>query len=133
MVEAVTAEGVITVHGPLTAPEVIRVLKSSRVLLQPSAFESFSLVIGEALACGVPVIAFDSIGIREFFATPAVSLVPNGDIEALVNRARELLEKESERLRLGRLGLEYVTRFNWDRVVEHEAEIILQLARQEQN
>ena len=133
VVEAVTnsPDDVINVLGPLTAAETIRVLKSSRVLLQPSVFESFSLVVAEALACGVPVVAYDSIGIREFFVTPAVSLVPSGNIGALVNRAKELLEKESERLRLGQIGVDYAKRFNWDKVVEREAEMILRLSKQD--
>jgi putative colanic acid biosynthesis glycosyltransferase len=61
------------------------------VLLLPSEKETFSMVSAEALACGVPVIGFDSGAPREVAPEGYGSFVPYGDLdalEALVRAAR---------------------------------------------
>jgi glycosyltransferase involved in cell wall biosynthesis len=50
----------------------------------PSSWEGFPIVILEAFASGVPVIATDNLGARELIETGQNGwLVPNGNIEAL--------------------------------------------------
>jgi glycosyltransferase involved in cell wall biosynthesis len=121
---ASASKGRISITGPLSSDGVIRSMKASRLLLLPSQFESFSLVTAEALACAIPVVAFDSPGIREFFSTEAVRRVPSGDFEALVSKANEILENETEGVRLGKLGASYVSRYSWDEVAAREVQIL---------
>lgn len=62
------------------------------VLLLPSEKETFSMVCAEALACGVPVIGFDSGAPGEVAPEGFGSFVPYGDLdalEALVRAARD--------------------------------------------
>jgi glycosyltransferase involved in cell wall biosynthesis len=49
----------ITFSGLVSEEEKFRLMKSSRVFLMPSHYESWGIVIGEALASGVPVVAYD--------------------------------------------------------------------------
>ncbi len=114
--------------GALRDREVIAHLKASKVLVLPSSFESFSLVTGEALACGIPVLCFSSAGIREFFPTPAVIQVPLGDNHALIEKAVYLIENDAERAKLGEIGKTFVSRYDWHTVSSSEAQIILNLA-----
>jgi len=44
--------------GYVSEDEKFRLLKCSRLFLMPSHYESWGIVIGEALACGVPVLAY---------------------------------------------------------------------------
>ena len=74
-------------------------------------------MLGEALACGTPVVSTRSGG-PEDYVTPEVGrLVPVGDVEALADAlGRVLRERASfspERLR--RFALD---RFSWSRVVD---------------
>jgi glycosyltransferase involved in cell wall biosynthesis len=122
----------VRVIGPLTDRQVISVLKSSRVLVLPSPYESFSLVSVEALACGIPVATYDSPGTKEFLLTPAVVTVPLRDATELVRRAMEILEDDKKRVMLGKIGMEFVSRYNWSRIAADEARhyrIIVQLAK----
>ena len=44
--------------GLVSEEEKFRLLKSSRVFLMPSRYESWGIVVGEALVSGVPVVAY---------------------------------------------------------------------------
>ena len=65
------------------------VYKRARVLLMPSRWqEPFGIVGLEALTMGVPVVAWDSGGVREWLA----DVTPWGDIGALARALRSALE-----------------------------------------
>ena len=53
------------------------------VLLLPSQRETFSMVTAEALACGLPVIGFDSGAPKEVAPPGFGYFVPYGDVDAL--------------------------------------------------
>lgn len=48
----------VTFSGYVSEDEKLRLLKSSRLFLMPSRYESWGIVIGEALACGTPVLGY---------------------------------------------------------------------------
>lgn len=49
----------VTFSGLVSEDEKFRLLKASRVFAMPSRYESWGIVVGEALAAGVPVVAYD--------------------------------------------------------------------------
>ncbi|NJM56131.1 MAG: glycosyltransferase family 4 protein, partial [Verrucomicrobiae bacterium] len=57
----------VTFTGIVTEEEKFRVIKSSRLFLMPSRYESWGIVVGEALASGVPVLAYDLSCYRPVF------------------------------------------------------------------
>ena len=67
--------------GFVSEQEKFRLFKSSRVFLMPSHYESWGLVIGEALACGVPVVAYDLEPYRPVFGN-FLRYVPCFDLES---------------------------------------------------
>jgi glycosyltransferase involved in cell wall biosynthesis len=75
----------ITFYGPLFGESKSRMLETSDVLVVPSVWpETFAIVIVEAYARGVPVIATHSGGIPELVEEGQTGfLVPPGDITAL--------------------------------------------------
>ena len=52
--------------GKKSQKELIELLSACDVFVIASMGEGTSLSIAEALACGVPVVAIDAVGIREF-------------------------------------------------------------------
>lgn len=48
----------VTFSGLVTEEEKFRLLKSSRVFAMPSRYESWGIVVGEALVAGTPVVAY---------------------------------------------------------------------------
>jgi len=76
---------------------------ASDLLVLPSDYEPFGLVVNEAMLCGRPVIVSDRIGARYDLVREGEtgSVFPCGDVEALADTLRSLL---SDRSQLDRMG-----------------------------
>jgi len=57
----------VTFSGLVSEEEKFRLLKSTRVFVMPSRYESWGIVVGEAIASGVPVVAYDLACYRPVF------------------------------------------------------------------
>ena len=89
--------------GKLNETELIKNLQNSDLLILPSinSNEAFGLVLIEALACGVPVIASDLPGVRSVFTNLKEGLlVEPGKMEDLSAKIDFILENESLRKRM---------------------------------
>ena len=101
--------------GYLPEREKIDRIRRAHVLAYPSPKEGWGIAAIEASACGVPVVASDSPGLREAVRHGRTGLlVPHGDPEALAAALGRLLEDRAERDRLGRQGVEWASSFSWD-------------------
>jgi len=73
----------------------------------------------EAAACGVPVVASDSPGLRDSVRHGETGLlVPHGNVAALAAAVGRLLDDEPLRRRLGDAGVAWARRFSWDTAAE---------------
>jgi phosphatidylinositol alpha-mannosyltransferase len=97
--------------------ELRRELARADVLVAPSlGGESFGLVLVEAMAAGVPVVASDIAGYREVLPASAGVLVPPGDAGALADALGELLGDDEVRSRMGAAGRREAEQYAWPRV-----------------
>lgn len=79
------------------------------VFCLPSANEGLPLTILEAMACGVPVVGSNVMGINEVINDNVNGLLfPDGDETALAEKIKMLAQDESLRSKLHRAGLAYV-------------------------
>ena len=108
-----------------TAP----LLASSDLFLLPSENESFGLAALEAMACGLPVIATASGGMPEVIVDGETGyLAPVGDIDALAEGTRRLLEDVPRRSLFAATGRQRVEeRFRWDPVISQYEKLYGQL------
>ncbi|MGA7923351.1 MAG: glycosyltransferase family 4 protein [Thermoplasmata archaeon] len=105
-------------------------LREALVLVLPSEYEAFGLVLLEALAQGTPVIATRVGGIPEFIEDgKAGRLVPPGNVEALTAALEEVWNDEPLRRQRGDYGRSSVVpRYTWDRVVDRLEEVYREVA-----
>ena len=86
-------------------PNLEEVLSSCDLFLLPSETESFGMSALEALASEVPVIATDTGGLPELIIDGEVGfLLPVGDIDAMAERAIQILSDDSLQKRMGAAG-----------------------------
>jgi glycosyltransferase involved in cell wall biosynthesis len=116
--------------GQLPGAALAQVLGAARVVVMPSLMpESFGLTGLEALACGTPVVAFDSGGITEWLADGVTGFVVRwGDVSALAARVRQLLENDLLAERLGRQSQQHAQRFDLERHMNRLCEIYAEVA-----
>ena len=99
-------------HGRATGEELRAVLAGADVFCAPAlGGESFGVVLVEAMAAGLPVVASDLPGYASVLPPAAGRLVPPGDAGALSSALGDL------RARLGGAGRREAARYDWDAVV----------------
>jgi len=102
-----------TAVGRMDRDEVSDLLGSSRLLIQASHYEPFGLTVGEALACGVPVVATNEVGAAEHLDPSVCTVVPDGDLDALEAAVRaELARGPLDHARRARCREEVVRRYS---------------------
>jgi glycosyltransferase involved in cell wall biosynthesis len=85
----------VEVLGWVDRAKLARLYRRARALLLPSRWqEPFGIVGIEALAFGVPVVAWDSGGVREWH--PGRGLVPWGDVDGLARALTEAVRQTIE-------------------------------------
>jgi phosphatidylinositol alpha-mannosyltransferase len=90
--------------------------------------ESFGMVLVEAMAAGVPVVASDIPGYREVVRHDVDGiLVPPGDPTALAEAVRRVLADSALATRLREAGRKRAERYRWDAVID-EIEIAYEQA-----
>jgi glycosyltransferase involved in cell wall biosynthesis len=99
------ANGHVGFTGPRTGPELERAYSAADLLVLPSHAETYGMVVTEALARGVPVVATDVGGVSEALGDGGL-LVPPGDPAALGAALRAWLGDADLRERLRRAARE---------------------------
>ena len=82
-------------RGYLTHDELKEWIPTCDLLLQPAKYEPFGLTVGEALACGVPVVVTSEVGAGEQLSEACSIRIPPCDVEALEEAVREMVARIS--------------------------------------
>jgi glycosyltransferase involved in cell wall biosynthesis len=79
------------------------VYSSSDILVLPSGYEPFGLVVNEAMLCGCPAVVSDAVGAKFDLVRDGETgyVFPSGDVHALANILRKLLEDRPQIQRMG--------------------------------
>ncbi len=113
--------GNVDLLGAISTADKFQCIRACRLFALPSHEENWSIAIGEAMAFGVPVVAYDLPELLEVWGD-AYRAVPEGDIPALANDILSLLEDEPVRRELTERGLARVSSLDWSAIAARELE-----------
>ena len=103
--------------GPVSRSRVIEELQRASVFVLASVHDGFGLVIAQAMACGLPVIATEATGIRELITDGVEGIVVSAPPDAeVLAEAMDYLLSDGERARaMGAAGRRKVESLGgWD-------------------
>lgn len=106
-------------HGSLPRPKLLEAYRRADALVLPSRYEGFPLVILEAWAAGLPVIATAVGGVPDLCDERNAILVPPNDPDALADALVSLASDPMGREALGMAGRSLVqARYTWDAIAK---------------
>ena len=123
-------EGRFRLHPPVSrhTHELRELYAQASVLVLPSIEEGFGLVIGEAMACGVPIIATTHTGAAQAITDGIEGfIVPVRSPEAIRERIEYLYRHPAERTAMGLAALERMRSLRgWGRYTDQMSEMYRQ-------
>ena len=85
----------------------------------PATLGSFGITLLEAMACGTPIVCYDTPGFRSVVEHERHAVMtPPGDVEAFADAIAEVLRNPPLRDRMGAAGHARAQEFAWPRIAE---------------
>lgn len=105
----------VILKGKMSQREIRDALQGKDIFLMTSitdpdyGVETQGLVTAEAQACGIPIVAFDSGGVKYTIENGTTGfVVPEGNIDAMVDKIETLLKDPELRMKMGEKALKFV-------------------------
>lgn len=111
----------VILHGPVFDSELRELYLTSDVFILPSSLESFSTVILEAMASGLPVIASNISGLRNAVGDCGILVRPTP--ENFANAIIRLIEDGDLRKELISKGKDKAKQHDWDKITKKVLEV----------
>jgi phosphatidylinositol alpha-mannosyltransferase len=125
--------------GYVPPEELPRYYRTATIFCAPSTgFESFGIILLEAMAAGLPIVASDIPGYRTVVQNGIDGLlVPKGDEQALADAVIELLRDPTRRVQMSEAGKRKAAEYDWDivakRLLTYYEELIAERSAEEQS
>lgn len=98
-------------------------ISQAKLFILPTYEENWAIVVGEAMAAGTPVVAYDLKEMVDVWGEAAF-WVPTGDKGAFVGKVISLLDNPDALKKLSSAAVEYVRRYDWKDIAKRELEYI---------
>ncbi|MBA3474636.1 MAG: glycosyltransferase family 4 protein [Rubrobacter sp.] len=126
LADALSISGSVTFEGCVTEEQKWALLSRASAFAFPSLQEGFGIALVEAMAAGLPVVAYDLPIFREFLNDGEHGyLVPLDDHRQMADRLLKLLRNDSLRREISYRNAEYAGQFSWERATEQEESTLL--------
>lgn len=115
----------VTFIGRKHQDELPNYYNASEIVILPSHYESFGLVALEAMACGIPVITTDTVGVTSIFDRENSPLITSANNPLmLAQKMKHLLTNKNEYQKISHEVLEKAKELSWENIAEKFVQII---------
>lgn len=111
--------------GKVDFEDLVSLYKNSHIVLSAALYESSSLTIYEAAACGVPIIATKTPSNEEISQNLMVNLFEPLDSDDLARTIIEIWENEKKRQEQIKFNKSKVLEFSWENIAKRYIDFIL--------
>ncbi len=108
-------------------PNLVELYRRASAFLMTSRYEGFGLPPLEAMACGVPVVAFSNSSVTEVVEGGGL-LVADGDVGAMVGEVRQVLSAPAWAGEVSERSVVHARTFSWERCAAVHAEVYRSVA-----
>jgi glycosyltransferase involved in cell wall biosynthesis len=114
--------------GAVPNRELPQLLNQCDIFVLPSLYEGHPKALLEAMACGLPVIGTDVVGIQEVIQNESTGLLSKPDPEGLKRSLERLINDSSLRQKLAQAGRASIAeQFSLERIVDLEFNLLRRL------
>jgi UDP-glucose:(heptosyl)LPS alpha-1,3-glucosyltransferase len=106
------------VHWIGVSRDVALLYELADLLVFPSSYEAFPLVVLEAAAAGLAILSTPVNGVRELIRDGSNGFLISSEPEDIAERLRQLAADPALLSRLGRAAREAALEFSWERMIE---------------
>jgi glycosyltransferase involved in cell wall biosynthesis len=112
--------------GFVNQSQLPAVYTSSDLMVLPSEYEPFAVVVNEAMCCGCPVVASDHVGAARDLVAPVRQefVFPCGDVAALASILKDVVSDRSRLASLGRAAAAHIKTWSPERNIAATFEAI---------
>lgn len=121
-VDALLPPQILSIHRLESQVELAKIYSAADIFIQPSQEETFGLVNVEALACGTPVITYDTGGCPDAVDETCGRVIPYGDLDGMIRAiesqrltgamSRDACLRRSRYFDVTRMGRDYMALFS---------------------
>jgi glycosyltransferase involved in cell wall biosynthesis len=123
---SLSAGAPVELTGYVSDARLDALIRGAELLVHPSLYEGFGLVLLEAMVRGTPVLAARATALPQTGGDAAAYFDPSGEDE-LRSMLGSLLDDPAERGRLVERGYEWARRFSWERTARETAGVYREL------
>lgn len=117
----------IVFHPWIPQEELFRFYHQCTLVIVPSYYESFGMVMLESMAHGTPVVATTAVGAAENISRSVVLKVPPKDTKTLAEAILRLAKDRSSLIERGKQGVDIAREYTWEIPIKRYSELYRRL------
>ncbi|MCB0208521.1 MAG: glycosyltransferase family 4 protein [Anaerolineae bacterium] len=135
LVEKLGIQAYVSFLGYVSEDQVSDYFALADIFVFSSVFETFGIVLVQAMAAGIPIVAVDNSAIPEVVEDQVTGLLsPSLDPNLLADRVQQLLENRALRVEMGQRARENAEKlYDWDKIALQYEQTLTEVVVQSEN